>query len=326
MTLAEDILAGSARAAARLISLIEADDPQAGEALDALAGHGGKAAVIGLTGAPGTGKSTLADALTTHYRARDLSVGVLAVDPSSPVSGGALLGDRVRMQRHAADPGVFIRSLATRGWEGGLAGAAVGGIRVLDALGRDIVLLETVGAGQVEVDIAAAADTTLLVLNPGAGDDIQTLKAGILETADVLVVNKVNRDGADRLQADLEAMTALKADADWRPPVVMTEAVSGRGVEELVEAVSRHREHLQTSGGLAARRRSRLRLELLAAAEKAWREAARQPAVGEFIEGLLDRMNDGTLPPRRAALDLVHRLAGELDRGDGSGGETRPRG
>jgi LAO/AO transport system kinase len=314
MTLAEDILSGSAGAAARLISLIEDDAPAAADALDALAGHAGHAAVTGITGAPGTGKSTLADALTAHYRAEKLTIGVLAIDPSSQVSGGALLGDRVRMQRHAADPGVFIRSLATRGWEGGLAGAAAGALRVLDALGKDVILVETVGAGQVEVDIAAAADTTLLVLNPGAGDDIQTLKAGILEAADVLVVNKADREGADRLQADLEGMTALKTGDDWRPPVVPTEAVTGRGVPELAAAITRHREYLETSGRLEMRQRSRLRLELLGAAEKAWRAAVRNPAADRFIEELLDGIGRGALPPRRAAAELVRRLAGELDR------------
>ncbi len=314
MTLAEDILNGDAGAAARLISLIEDGAPEAGRALDAFSGHGGRASIIGITGAPGTGKSTLADALTAHYRENELTVGVLAIDPSSQVSGGALLGDRVRMQRHAADPGVFIRSLATRGWEGGLAGAAIGGLRVLDALGKDIILMETVGAGQVEVDIAAAADTTLLILNPGAGDDIQTLKAGILEAADVLVVNKADRDGADRLRADLEAMTALKAAGDRQPPVVMTEAVSGRGVPELAEAIARHREYLTSSGQLENRRRSRLRLELLAAAEQAWRDAGRRPAVSGFVEDLLDKVSAGALPPGRAAADLVRRLAAELDR------------
>ena len=314
MTLAEDILNGNAGAAARLISLIEDGAPEAGRALDAFSGHGGRASIIGITGAPGTGKSTLADALTAHYRENDLTVGVLAIDPSSQVSGGALLGDRVRMQRHAADPGVFIRSLATRGWEGGLAGAAIGGLRVLDALGKDIILMETIGAGQVEVDIAAAADTTLLILNPGAGDDIQTLKAGILEAADVLVVNKADRDGADRLRVDLEAMTALKAAGDRQPPVVMTEAVSGRGVPELAEAIARHREYLTSSGQLEDRRRSRLRLELLAAAERAWRDAGRRPAVSGFVEDLLDKVSAGALPPGRAAADLVRRLAAELDR------------
>jgi len=311
MGLAEDIIHGDARAAAKLISLIEDDAPEAAVALDGLAGHVGAAAVIGVTGAPGTGKSTLVDALTAHYRSADQMVGVLAIDPSSERTGGALLGDRVRMQRHAADPGVFIRSLATRGWEGGLAGAVAGALRVLDALGRNIILIETVGAGQVEVDIAAVADTTLVVLNPGSGDDIQTLKAGILEAADILVVNKADRDGAERLQADLEAMTALKDDA-WTTPVVMTEAVNGRGVPELAAAIVRHHAHLTASGELAVRRRSRLKIELLTAAEKAWRAAGTRLAGSSFLEDLLDRVSGGDLPPRQAAAELLQRLAGEL--------------
>ncbi len=191
-SLAEKVLKGDIQAAARLISLIEEGSPKTYDELNKLYPHSGKAYVVGFTGAPGVGKSTLIDALITHFRSQNKTIGVIAVDPTSARTGGALLGDRVRMQRHGADPHIFIRSLATRGWEGGLARAAIGTVRVMDALGRDIILVETVGSGQVDVDIVRAADTTVLVMAPGAGDEIQAMKAGILEAADIIVVNKAD--------------------------------------------------------------------------------------------------------------------------------------
>lgn len=318
MGLADKIITGDARAAARLISRLEDDAPGTGNEMDALYPHTGRACIIGITGAPGTGKSTLTDALTGAFRDLDKTVGVIAIDPSSPITGGAMLGDRVRMQRHSTDSGVFIRSLATRGWAGGLTRAAIGAVRVLDALGQDIILVETVGAGQVEVDIAAVADTTIVVLNPGAGDDIQTLKAGILEAADIFVINKADRDGADLLKADLQAMLAMKEHpaTDWCPPVILTEAVNGRGMDELGKAIEHHRRYLQTSGGIEECRRERARLELLETAEGAWKASLAQLAGSDFFNSLVEGIKAGRTNPRRAARDLMNKLAGELGKRD----------
>ena len=234
---------GSPRAVARLVSLVEDAHPLLREVMAALAPHTGHARIIGLTGSPGVGKSTSTSALVSALRRKDLRVGVLAVDPSSPFSGGALLGDRIRMQEHATDPGVFIRSMASRGHLGGLSWATPQALRVLDAAGCDIVLVETVGVGQSEVEVAGMADTTVVLLAPGMGDGIQAAKAGILEIGDVFVVNKADRDGADNTVRDLRHMITLgerREAGDWRPPVVKTVASAGEGIEELVEALDRH--------------------------------------------------------------------------------------
>jgi LAO/AO transport system kinase len=224
MGLADKVLAGDIQAAARLISRIEDESPDALAEMDVIYPHTGKAYIVGVTGAPGVGKSTLTDNLIEFFRKQNRTIGVIAIDPTSALTGGALLGDRVRMQRHSTDPDVFIRSLATRGWVGGLARAAIGAVHVMDAMGKDIVMVETVGSGQIEIDIVKAADTTLVVLTPGSGDEIQTMKAGILEAADILVVNKADTEGADRLKADLESMLALKDSRpdEWRSPVVLS--------------------------------------------------------------------------------------------------------
>ncbi len=233
------------RAVARLISLVENDSPVLREVAAALAPYGGHAQVVGLTGSPGVGKSTSTNALVASLRAAGKRVGVLAVDPSSPFSGGALLGDRVRMQDHATDPGVFIRSMASRGQLGGLSAAVPQALRVLDAAGCDIVLVETVGVGQAEVEIASLADTTLLVVAPGFGDGIQAAKAGIIEIADIFVVNKADRDGADQVVRDLRYMQSLggrHSDAGaWRPPIVKTVAARGEGVDDVIAAIEKHR-------------------------------------------------------------------------------------
>ena len=241
---------------ARLISLVEDAHPALREVMAALAPDAGRAHVVGVTGAPGVGKSTTTNALVTAYRQQGARVGVLAVDPSSPFSGGALLGDRIRMSEHAADPEVFIRSMASRGHLGGLSWAAPQALRVLDAAGCDVVLLETVGVGQSEVEVAATADTTLVLVAPGMGDGIQAAKAGILEVADVLVVNKADREGADRTVRDLRHAAAMGAGSDpggWQVPVVRTVATDGTGVDDLVAAVETHRAWLGTDG-LRARR------------------------------------------------------------------------
>src|SRR5829696_2675611 len=241
---------GDPRAVARLISLVEDASPALREVAAALAPHAGHARVVGLTGSPGVGKSTSTSMLVTALRAQEHRVGVLAVDPSSPFSGGALLGDRVRMQDHATDAGVFIRSMASRGHLGGLAWATPQAIRVLDAAGCDIVLVETVGVGQAEVEVASLADTTVVLLAPGFGDAVQVAKAGILEVADVFVVNKADRDGAQVVARDLRQMLHLGEARPWQRPVVLTVAERGDGVPELVEAVAAHRAHLASSGEL----------------------------------------------------------------------------
>jgi len=275
------VLAGQRRAIARMLTLVENGRPGKDAALAALFPHTGKAAIIGVTGAPGTGKSTLVNALARHYRQAGRTVGIIAVDPTSPFSGGAILGDRIRMSDHSGDPGVFIRSMATRGSLGGLAHATRDAVRVLDAAGFDIVLVETVGAGQSEVDIARTATTTLVVEAPGLGDDVQAIKAGILEIADVLVVNKADRPGATQTQRALKAMLELGHPGDrlaffahdsqlplsvqsphangganpedtmWQPPVIATVSVEGKGIAELAEAIAAHRQYLEHSGSAA---------------------------------------------------------------------------
>src|SRR5918993_2269809 len=251
-TLVERAREGDARSVARLISLVEDASPRLREVAAALAPYAGHAWVIGLTGSPGVGKSTSTSALVSAYRARGMRVGVLAIDPSSPFSGGALLGDRVRMQDHATDDGVFIRSMASRGHLGGLAWATPQAVRVLDGAGCDVVLVETVGVGQAEVQVASTADTTLVLLAPGMGDGIQAAKAGILEVADVLVVNKADRDGADQTVRDLRYTLSLGGRHDlsgaWRPPIRRTVATSGTGIDELVETIGEHRGWLGSSG------------------------------------------------------------------------------
>ena len=271
--LVERARAGQARAVARLVSLVEDESPLLRPVMAALAPHTGRAHVVGLTGAPGVGKSTSTNALIGALRAAGRTVGVLAVDPSSPFSGGALLGDRIRMQDHAADEGVFIRSMASRGHLGGLSFTTPQAVRVLDAAGFDVVLVETVGVGQSEVEVAGLADTTMVLLAPGMGDGIQAAKAGILEVGDLYVVNKADRDGADRLRRDLRsglALTERAADA-WQPPILATVAQTGQGVDDVVEGLEQHRAWLEETGQLAARRARRARAEVEAVAVAALR-------------------------------------------------------
>ena len=264
-SLADRVLAGDVRAAARLIRLLDDGDPAGPEAMRALYPRAGRAAVVGVTGAPGAGKSTLVDQLLAHYRADGRTLGVVAVDPTSPFTGGAILGDRIRMNRHATDPGVFIRSLATRGAMGGLSRSTAQAVTVMDAMGRDLVLVETVGVGQDEVEVMRLADTTLVVVAPGMGDDIQAIKAGILEIAQVFVVNKADREGAARTAAELQQMMALAPlpEGAWKPPVLMAEAHRGKGIGDIVEAIGRHRAYLEAAGGMDALRRARARREVL---------------------------------------------------------------
>ncbi|WP_408635545.1 MULTISPECIES: methylmalonyl Co-A mutase-associated GTPase MeaB [Nocardioides] len=265
--------AGDARAVARLISLVEDESPLLREVMASLAPHAGQAQVVGITGSPGVGKSTSTNALVTELRKAGKRVGVLAVDPSSPFSGGALLGDRVRMQEHALDSDVFIRSMASRGHLGGLAWTTPQALRVLDAAGCDVILVETVGVGQSEVEIAGLADTTLVLLAPGMGDGIQAAKAGILEIGDLYVVNKADRDGADQVRRDLRSMLALaeRREGAWKPPIVKTVAAKGEGLDEVAAEIDRHFAWLADSGELARRRTRRARDEIEAIAVTALR-------------------------------------------------------
>jgi LAO/AO transport system kinase len=288
------VLAGDRRAVARAISAVE-DGTDDLEALSqGLFPSTGRAVTIGLTGAPGVGKSTIATELVRACRERDLRAAVLAVDPSSPYTGGALLGDRVRMQEHATDPSVFIRSMATRGHLGGMALAAPEAVRILDAAGYERVVVETVGVGQAEVDVAAATDTAVVVLAPGMGDAVQMAKAGILEVADVFVVNKADREGAPEVVRELKQMLHLGAARDWDPPVLATSAVDRDGLDELWESIEAHRTHLAASGALAEKRRSRLLREVgsLAAARFRVRVAAALEADPDLADDLVARRID----------------------------------
>jgi LAO/AO transport system kinase len=299
--------AGEARAVARLISLVEDASPALREVMAALAPRAGHARVVGLTGSPGVGKSTSTSALVAAYRRRGMRVGVLAVDPSSPFSGGALLGDRVRMQEHATDEGVFIRSMASRGHLGGLSWATPQALRVLAAAGCDVVLVETVGVGQAEVEVASLADTTLVLLAPGMGDGIQAAKAGILEVADVFVVNKADRDGADTVVRDLRYMLSLgdrRADEGWQVPIVKTVAAKGEGADEVVDAIEAHGRWLAETGRLEVRRVQRAADEVEGIALTALRVDLR--ASGE-LDRLARQVAAGSLDPYAAADELVRR-------------------
>ena len=256
-TLAERVLAGDARAIARAITHIENDDPAAADLVSHIFNHTGRAYLVGVTGPPGAGKSTLVDRLLTELRGKNLSVGVIAVDPTSPFTGGAVLGDRLRMQQHAGDNHVFVRSMATRGHLGGLARSSGDAALVLDAAGFDIVIVETVGVGQDEVDIIRTADVSIVTLVPGTGDEVQALKAGIMEIADIFVVNKADRDGADRLVSAVESNLSLQMypAGEWRPPILKTEATTGRGVTELWAAIQAFR--AQAAGSSQKRQQAR---------------------------------------------------------------------
>jgi LAO/AO transport system kinase len=293
------IAAGDRRAVARAISLVE-DGRSELEALAAgIAGRTGRAETIGLTGAPGVGKSTLAAQLVRSMRAEDGSAAVLAVDPTSPYTGGALLGDRVRMQEHATDERVFIRSMATRGHLGGMALAAPEAIRILDAAGYDRILVETVGVGQAEVDVASATDTAVVVLAPGLGDAVQMAKAGILEVADIFVVNKADREGSAQVVRDLRQMLHLGAARPWDPPVIETVATDGRGVEEVLGAIGDHVRWLTSSGERGRKRRARLRREVEVLAGERFR--VRAAGALDRDGALLDDLEAGRIDPYRAA-------------------------
>jgi len=310
------ILKGEVRVAARLMRDLDDGLPGAREVLKLLYPHSGRAHVIGITGSPGVGKSTLTDRLIQLLRAEGLTVGVVAVDPTSPFSGGAILGDRIRMQRHALDEGVFIRSLATRGHFGGLTASARAVITVLDAMGKDCILVETVGVGQDEVEIAATADTTLVVTVPGLGDDIQAIKAGILEIADLLVVNKADREGAERTYQDLKQMLGLQTFRQpraWRPLIFLTQAKENVGVAELLGGIRQHQAYLAQDQGKALRaaRYGRVRQEFLELLkEGVFRHLLQQLVEDGRLYGILNDILEKRTDPYSASEDLVRELLG----------------
>ena len=292
---------------ARLLSLIERGGDDARTIGRLTYPKSGNAYTVGITGAPGAGKSTLTSAVIGNLRAQDVQVAVLAIDPSSPFTGGAILGDRVRMQDHATDTGVFIRSMATRGHLGGLSLATTEAIRLLDAVGCPWILVETVGVGQVEVEIAGKADTTIVVVNPGWGDAVQANKAGLMEIADIFVINKADRKGADETRRDLEQMLDLSdlAHDAWRPPILQTTATSGDGVEELWNVVAQHREHSTTTGLLQRRRSFRLREELREIVERRLEHRAREICSGSEWDALQTKVLENQLDPWSAADDML---------------------
>ncbi|HET6937834.1 MAG TPA: methylmalonyl Co-A mutase-associated GTPase MeaB [Nocardioides sp.] len=298
---------GESRAVARLVSMVEDGSPRLRQAMAALVPYAGHAQVVGITGSPGVGKSTTTNALIKELRKTDHRVGVLAVDPSSPFSGGALLGDRVRMQDHATDPGVYIRSMASRGHLGGLSWTTPQALRVLDAAGCDVVIVETVGVGQSEVEIAGLADTTVVLMAPGLGDGIQAAKAGILEIGDVFVVNKADRDGAEQVRRELRSTVALgdRPEGGWKPPIVMAVAQSGRGLDELVNELDRHRAWLEESGELTRRRTRRAREEIEAIAVAALRETWEDVSGHDDLDALAEAVVAGEKDPYAAADELV---------------------
>lgn len=296
------VLRGNARAIGRAISAAENDSPGNEFLLGTLHPHTGRAYVLGLTGPPGAGKSSLVDGLLRLLRARGLGLGVLAVDPSSPFTGGAILGDRIRMQAHAYDAGVFIRSMSARGHLGGLAVATNKAVHVLDAAGKDVVIVETVGVGQSELEIASTADTTVVALTPAAGDMVQMLKAGILEIADIFVINKADMDGAARLARDLRAMLNMGEHGAWIPPILQTQATAGRGIAELWADVERHHAHLETNGELTRRRRERLRTEIIGLVMARVRAQLLDDMRGrDQFDTLLDRVTAREIDPYEAA-------------------------
>ncbi|HET9737232.1 MAG TPA: methylmalonyl Co-A mutase-associated GTPase MeaB [Solirubrobacteraceae bacterium] len=320
-SLAERLLAGDKRALARGISLVEDDDPEGWELVREVYPHTGTASVVGFTGPPGAGKSTLIGALIRLQRAQDREVAVLSIDPSSPFRGGALLGDRIRLSEHFLDPGVFIRSMATRGALGGLAEAALQAALLMDAAGKDDVFLETVGVGQAEVDVIDHADSVVLVLIPGSGDSIQALKAGVMEIPDVIVVNKSDHPLTDTMVREIRGVLTLAPQEGWHVPIVKTEAARGTGVEELAEKLAEHRAHVEAEGTLSERRRRNLMGEVLGLATMRLRRALEaslhdDPEVAEMLDEVVARRLD----PASAASAILARGAIEAsDAARGSG-------
>jgi LAO/AO transport system kinase len=310
--LAQLLLAGDKRALARGISLVENDDPEGWELVREVYPNTGKAAMIGFTGPPGVGKSTLLGALTKLERERGQTVAVLSIDPSSPFTKGALLGDRIRLSDHFLDPGVFIRSMANRGALGGLSEATLQAALLMDASGRDVVLLETVGVGQAEVDIIDHADTVVLVLMPGSGDSIQALKAGVMEIPDVIVVNKADHPLTDTMVREIKGVLALGPHEGWQVPIVRTEAVRAEGLEELIDKLAEHRQYIEAEGTLSERRRRNLMNEVLAIATfRMRRELEASIREDPEVKELLDRVVSRQLDPASAATRILESRVGQ---------------
>jgi LAO/AO transport system kinase len=323
MDIVERVLSGDRRALARIVTLIENEAPEARDYLARLYPQSGRAQIVGVTGSPGAGKSTLVMQVARELRRRDLRIGVVAVDPSSPFTGGALLGDRIRMQELAGDPNVFIRSMASRGSLGGLAASTRDVVRALDAAGYHVVIIETVGAGQAEVEIVRAAHTVLVVQAPGMGDDIQALKAGILEIADIFVVNKADRPGADQTAAELRMLLSLAGKRDhspdaWRVPILKTSATQGEGIAELVDAMLRHRAFLSESGQLAQRNQRQVHSEVLALLQYALAQRLKREVTEDEWRRLIDAIIERRANPYSVA-DLLARRVG-LDDASRAGG------
>ena len=326
---AKDILSGDVQAAARLMRDLDDEIPSAHRTLKALYRHTGRAYLLGITGAPGTGKSTLVDCLIGHLREKGKTVGIVAIDPTSPFSGGAILGDRIRMQKHTLDAGVFIKSLATRGHLGGLSKSTIDIVNVMDAMGKDVVIIETVGVGQDEVEIVKVAHTNLVLVVPGLGDDIQALKAGILEIADIFVVNKYDREGADRTKQELETMVSMNPyeEGDWIPPVLPAVAQTGAGVPELLTEVERHWMFVSREENLARYRREKARVELMEILKKRLIEKA----MGDLsrsgvLDAVLRDIAEKRLDPYSVADKVVdHRFAFPLGEKSGKGKGSRRR-
>ena len=313
-SLIDRLLAGDKRALARAITLVEDDDPEGWEVVKAAYPHTGKASVVGFTGPPGAGKSTLIGALVKAQRAREREVAVLSIDPSSPFRGGALLGDRIRLSEHFLDPGVFIRSMATRGALGGLAEAALQAALLMDASGKEDVFLQTVGVGQAEVDVIDHADTVVLVLIPGSGDSIQALKAGVMEIPDVIVVNKSDHPLTDTMVREIRGVLSLGPQEGWRVPIVKTEATRDEGVDELLERLAQHREWVQEQGLFDERRRRNLRNEVLSIATYRLRRAlAQQLEEDPEVARLLDEVVSRRLDPASAASAILARGAVDVE-------------
>jgi len=303
------VRSGDRRALARAITLVESADPLAEDVIRELYGQTGHAYMVGVTGPPGVGKSSLVSSLVRHVRPGGPTVGVVTVDPSSPFTQGALLGDRIRLADHFLDPDVFIRSMGTRGHLGGLAEATLQAALILDAAGKDLLFLETVGTGQSEVEIVGIADTTLLVLMPGSGDSIQALKAGIMEIPDVIAVNKKDRTGATTMESEVQSILALDTEREWETPIVLTDAISGEGVEELWDAVGAHRSHLEETGLLAKRRASNLARQVYALASgRAKAHLERAVAGDEELRRLLELVERRELDPLSAVREIMQKV------------------
>lgn len=309
METVRELLRGSRRALARLITLVENNDPLKEKIMEQLFPHTGKAYLIGITGAPGAGKSSLVDRLLVEARKNGFTVGVIAVDPTSPFTGGAILGDRIRMQEHALDSGIFIRSMGSRGSLGGLSRAAREAVQVMDAFGKDLIIIETVGVGQSEIDIVGAADSTVVVLTPAGGDSVQTIKAGIMEIGDIFAVNKADLDGSERTVAAVKMMLDLKEEPGWRPPVLPVVALRSEGVAALWQALADHRRYLQSGGLLESRRRERAGRELAELVEflvksRVWENIRIRISLDKLIEAIALRQRD----PYSAARELLRQI------------------